>query len=71
MFFQSLSTCKGVCVLGLSYNGIDLPYLDEIVSNVVPNCKWLLYYHSKEDKDRAEEFAKDKDLVGYMIKRLD
>lgn len=71
LFFQSLSTCKGVCVLGLSYNGIDMPYLDEIVSNVAPNCKWLLYYHSKEDNDRAEEFAKNKGLVGYMIKRLD
>ena len=71
LFFQSLSTCKGVCVLGLSYNGIDMPYLDEIVSNIAPNCKWLLYYHSKEDKDRAEEFAKNKGLVGYTIKRLD
>lgn len=70
-FFQSLSACKGVCIMGLSYNSIDVPYLDEIAANVAPDCKWLLYYYSEEDKKRAEEFAKDKGLVGYMIKRFD
>lgn len=70
-FFQSLNTCKGVCVMGLSYNGIDMPYLDEIVANVAPNCKWLLYYHSVEDRKKAEAFAKDKGLVDFVINKLD
>lgn len=70
-FFQSLNTCKGVCIMGLSYNGIDMPYLDEIVTNVAPNCKWLLFYHSEGDKNRAEAFAKDKGLLNYLIKKFE
>ena len=70
-FFQSLSTCKGVCIMGLSYNRIDVPYLDEIATIVAPNCKWLLYYHSEEDRNRAEVFAKDKGIVDCVIKKFD
>lgn len=70
-FFQSLKTCKGVCVMGLSYNRIDLPYLHEIAAIVDPNCKWLLFYYSKEDQKRAEAFTKDSGLVNYVIKKFE
>lgn len=69
-FFQSLKTCKGVCVMGLSYSVIDLPYLDEVASIVAPNCNWLLYYYSDEDKQRATTFAYDKRLVNYKLLKL-
>lgn len=70
-FFQSLNKCKGVCVLGMSYSGIDMPYLDEVAAMVDPNCIWLLCYHSEEDKIRAKAFAKEKVLSNYKLKKFD
>lgn len=71
VFFQSLNTCKGVCVLGMSYSGIDMPYLDEVAATVDSNCIWLLCYHSEEDKIRARAFAKEKVLSNYKLKKFD
>lgn len=70
-FFQSLNTCKGVCVIGLSYSGIDMPYLDEVAATVDSNCKWLLCYYSDEDKKRAETFAQKKVLLNYTLRKLE
>ena len=70
-FFQSLKNCKGVCVLGLSYSDIDTPYLNEIADTVASDCKWLLYYHTEEDKKRAIDFAKDKELMNYTLKNIE
>ena len=68
-FFHSLKTCKGGCVMGLSYSVIDLPYLDEVASKVAPNCNWLLYYFSEDDK--AEAFAKDRGLVNFQLLKFE
>ena len=70
-FFQSLNNCKGVCVLGLSYSDIDIPYLNEIADTVASDCKWLLYYHTEEDKKRAIDFAKAKELMNYTLKNIE
>ncbi len=71
VFFKSLNTCKGVYVMGWSYNRIDMPYLEEIASTVTPNCKWLLYYHSEEDKKRATTFAQTNGLLDYTLKEFE
>lgn len=70
-FFQSLRTCVGVCVLGLSYNEIDMPYLDEVVDMVDSNCEWLLYFYSEEDKQRATAFANNKGLVNFRLLKFE
>lgn len=67
LFFQSINTCKAVCVMGFSYSDIDMPYLNEIASIVDSNCRWLLYYHQNEDKQKAEAFVSNKGLADYSI----
>lgn len=67
-FFQSLNTVKAVCIMGLSYSEIDMPYLNKIAAMVAPDCKWLLYYYSEGDRKRAEAFAKDKGIQDYTVK---
>lgn len=58
MFFTGLTNCRAVCVMGLSYNDIDMPYLMEVAINVADDCKWWLYYYDNDDKGRAEKAAK-------------
>lgn len=70
-FFQSLKTTKAVCIMGLSYSEIDMPYLNEIANTVPPNCKWLLYYYTDGDRVRAESFVKDKGLQNFTIKMFE
>lgn len=67
-FFQSLNHCKAVCVMGLSYNGIDLPYLKEIAGSVADDCKWWLYYHDEKDKVNAANAAMTLGLDDYCLK---
>lgn len=66
-FFKSLTTCQGVCVMGLSYSEIDLPYLIEITKRVKPNCEWHLYYYREADRKNAETFAENQGLLNYTI----
>ena len=54
VFFQSLKTAKAVCIMGLSYNDIDMPYLKKIASSVSADCKWWLYYFTKDDFEKAK-----------------
>ncbi|WP_176969583.1 bacteriophage abortive infection AbiH family protein [Segatella bryantii] len=70
-FFQSLHVCKAVSVMGVSYNGIDLPYLREISTSVAPNCKWILYYYSKNDYENAENVANILGLKDYCLKKFE
>lgn len=57
-FFQSLNISKAVYVLGLSYNDIDMPYLEEVASSVAIGCKWWLCYHSDKDREKAKATVK-------------
>jgi hypothetical protein len=70
-FFDSLNSCKGVCVMGLSYNDIDMPYLKEVAASVAPDCKWWLYYYSKDDMKKAEAAAAEMGLRDYCLRRFE
>ena len=70
-FFQSLKNCKAVCVMGLSYNDIDLPYLKEVASSVSKDCKWWLYYYSDKDLAKAKDVAKTLGLNDYRFKHFE
>ncbi len=67
-FFQSLHNCKVICIMGLSYNIIDMPYLMEISSFVNSDCKWCLYYFSKKDMENAQKTASFLRLRDYYLK---
>lgn len=66
-FFQSLKTIKAVCVMGLSYNEIDMPYLKEVATSVAKECKWWLYYYNDDDIKKAEATAKLLGLKDYCL----
>lgn len=67
-FLASLNKCKAVCVMGLSYNDIDMPYLQKVALSVASDCKWWLYYYSKKDKEKAENAAVSLGLSSFTIK---
>lgn len=67
-FFLSLKTTKVVCVMGLSYNDIDMPYLKKVASSVADGCKWWLYYFSRKDYERAASVAVELGINNYCLK---
>lgn len=69
-FFKTLGTCKAVCIIGLSYSEIDMPYLKEIKASVAPDSKWWLYFHSAKDKTRAERSARELGLNSFYLKQF-
>lgn len=66
-FFLSLETTRAVCVMGLSYNDIDVPYLKKVASSVAADCKWWLYYFTKEDYERATNVARELGINDYCL----
>lgn len=70
-FFHSLKTTKAVCVMGLSYSEIDMPYLQKVSASVAADCKWWLYYYSKKDKEKAENVAVSLGLMDHCLKQFE
>lgn len=70
-FFQSLEDCKAVCVIGLSYNDIDMPYLEEVASFVDGDSKWWLYYYTETDYNKAKDAAQALRLKNYCLKQFE
>ena len=58
-------------MMGLSYNDIDMPYLKEVAASVAPDCKWWLYYYSKDDMKKAEAAAAEMGLRDYCLRRFE
>lgn len=50
-----------IIVLGLGYNYTDFPYFEKI-SQLLPDVKWLLYYYSDSDYEKAENYVKKLNL---------
>lgn len=70
-FFKSLSTIKGVCVLGVSYSSIDKPYLEAVAQSVASDCKWILKYFSDNDLMNAENTANELGLKDCTFTRFE
>ncbi len=68
VFFQSLKTTKAVCIMGLSYNDIDMPYLKKIASSVSADCKWWLYYFTKDDFEKAKSSVGGLGINDYCLR---
>ena len=52
--FQSLSGVQHICVYGLSFSEIDMPYLTYIQS-AAPEAHWVVSYYKEEDKEKIKE----------------
>ena len=46
-----------IVVLGLGYNDTDFPYFEKI-KQLLPDVKWLLYYYSDSDYEKAANYVK-------------
>ena len=57
--------------MGLSYNDIDMPYLQKVVASVAADCKWYLYYYSKKDMVKAENAALSLGLKDYCLRQFE
>lgn len=66
-FFHSLKTTKAVCVMGLSYSEIDMPYLKKVASSVDTTCKWRFYYFTKNDFERAKTVTRELGIKNYCL----
>ena len=69
--FESLKDVETVHIYGLSFSPVDVPYLDEIVSEVnTATTKWIVSWYKDEDRKKAECFLKQKginaELVNYI-----
>lgn len=56
-------------IIGHSYNLIDVDYFDEINKHL-PKVKWVLNYHTDEDKTRLEAFVNKVGIRDYKIKEI-
>ena len=46
-----------IVVLGLGYYDTDFPYFEKI-KQLLPDVKWLLYYYSDSDYEKAANYVK-------------
>ena len=58
-FFNSLSKVDKIIIFGFSYNKIDYPYLKQIAKSVHNAAKWILYFHSENDKSNANNLISE------------
>lgn len=70
-FFKKIynSSIEEIIVMGFSYSLIDKYYFEKINKNL-PKVKWLLNYHTDEDKTRLEAFVNKVGIRDYKIKEI-
>ena len=51
-FFDSLRSVSEICTLGHSLSEVDLPYIEQVVSNAGSGSLWKVSYHGKEELER-------------------
>lgn len=64
-FFESLSSIEEIYILGHSLSEIDIEYFVKIKKIVVPDCKWIISYYSKDDLDRISVFVNYLGIINY------
>ena len=65
---EVLKDVETIHIYGLSFSPVDVPYLDEIVSEVnTPTTKWEVSFYSDEDKDKAESYFYQKGIKDEMV----
>lgn len=63
------SSIEEIIVIGFSYSLIDKYYFEEINKHL-SDVKWLLNYHTDEDKTRLEAFVNKVGIRDYEIKEI-
>lgn len=60
--FENFSKVENVFIYGLSFSDVDKPYLENILSSVSQNAKYIISYYTKKDYDNINKF-----LTNYHI----
>lgn len=60
--FNQFSNVENVFIYGLSFSEVDKPYLENILSSVSQNAKYIISYYTKKDYDNINKF-----LTNYHI----
>jgi hypothetical protein len=47
--------------------GVDYAYYSEVIIPVLKNCRWTFYWHSLDDKDKANKFIKQFSLKDFCL----
>lgn len=69
--FDRFKEIDKVYIYGFSFSDIDLSYLEEVISSVSPNCKYVISYFSKKDLENATKFGKEHKIIFQLIKLED
>lgn len=68
-FFDGLTDVCKVCVFGLSFSDVDIPYLTKI-KECAPNAQWEISCFSESDRKRVTDFAVKHSLENLSLVRL-
>ena len=66
-FFKKLTDTKEIFVLGHSLSSVDLPYFEQIVSNVKKDVKWVVSYYNIDEYKRHFMTLKSLNIEGKNI----
>lgn len=70
-YFTSLSNIGMITVFGHSYNDIDMPYFQKIKDSVSKECKWILNWHSNNDKTNAEKMIEHLGIMPQNVEFIE
>lgn len=69
IFFNGLKNVSKVCVYGLSFSDVDIPYMIKI-NECAPNAHWEISCFSESDRSKVQVFAAKYGVKDYSIVRL-
>lgn len=68
-YFKKMIDVSEVVVLGLGYNHTDYPYFEKI-NSVIPSAKWILYYYSNEDYEKARKYVEKLNIISEKVEYI-
>ena len=68
-FFEAIAGVEKVCVYGLSFSDVDVPYLRRILESA-PNALWEVSCFNQDDIDKVNAFALNNGVRELKIVRL-
>lgn len=73
--FESLKDVRKIYILGFSFSPIDIPYLEEVLYNIIDVDKvlWIATAHTSSDEKAINEFIDEHNLDGqkWCITKMD
>ena len=68
-FFNRIKDVPKICVYGLSFSDVDIPYMEKIAS-LSPKAHWEISCFSEIDRKKVSAFTSKNDIKDFKIVRL-